>query len=159
MRGATRCLALRQAHKVLFQNPDDQALFRELGLIKTGTSSVVVNGSGVDLDNFYVAPLPLGAPHFLLIARLLGDKGVREYARAAQRIKAVHPQVQFSLVGWLDENPDAIHQAELDAWVEAGTICYRGHLNDVRPAIAECSVYDINTSSVQLTSLQRGGDV
>lgn len=133
--------ALRRAHKVFFQNPDDHASFRELGLLPTAIASVVVNGSGVDLASFSVASLPTGAPHFLLIARLLGDKGVREYAQAAQRIKASHPQVQFSLVGWLDENPDAISQAELDAWVKAGTLNYLGRLHDVRPAIAKCTTY------------------
>ena len=133
--------ALRRAHKVFFQNPDDQALFRQMGLLPTGTSSVVLNGSGVDLASFRVQPLPAGATHFLLIARFMGDKGVREYAQAAQRIQASDPHVQFSLVGWLDENPDAISQIELDDWVLAGTLNYLGRLQDVRPAIAQCSVY------------------
>lgn len=133
-------LALRCMHKVFFQNPDDAGLFRSLGLLPPDTPFSVVNGSGVDVAAFAVVPVP-AEPHFLLIARLLGDKGVREYALAAQRIKAVHPAVQFSLVGWLDENPDAIAQAELDAWVQSGTLDFLGRLSDVRPAIAACSVY------------------
>jgi len=71
----------------------------------------------------------------------LGDKGVREYAQAAQRTRALYPQSRFSLVGWLDENPDAIAQTELDAWVQAGTLDFLGRLSDVRPAIEACSVY------------------
>lgn len=134
-------LSLRKAHKVFFQNPDDEALFRCLCLLRPDTPTVVVNGSGVDVASFTVAPLPAGHPHFLLIARLLGDKGVREYAEAAKRIKAANPQVQCSLVGWIDENPDAIRQSELDAWVKAGTISYLGRLQDVRPVIAKCTVY------------------
>lgn len=133
--------ALYRADKVFFQNPDDQALFTRLGLLRTNTPSVVVNGSGVDIASFSVAPLPAGAIHFLLIARLLGDKGVREYAQAAQRIKALHPEVRFSLVGWIDDNPDAITQAELDQWIEQGTLEYLGRMSDVRPPIANCSVY------------------
>lgn len=133
-------LALRRTHKVFFQNPDDQALFRSLGLLPPGTSSCVVNGSGVDLEAFAVAPVP-PVPHFLLIARLLGDKGVREFAQAAKRTRALYPQARFSLVGWLDENPDAIAQSELDAWVQTGTLDFLGHLSDVRPAIEACSVY------------------
>src|SRR5690606_3634520 len=70
---------LKKAHKAFFQNPDDEALFRGLKILHPGQSTHVVNGSGVDLDRYQVAPLPK-APHFLLIARLLGDKGVREYA-------------------------------------------------------------------------------
>ena len=133
-------LALRHAHKVFFQNPDDQALFRKLGILRPETPSVVVNGSGVDVESYSVAPLPAES-NFLLIARLLGDKGVREYAQAAQFIKRTHPEVQLSLVGWIDENPDAIEQSELDDWVKHGAINYLGRLSDVRPAIANCSVY------------------
>lgn len=132
--------ALRRTHKVFFQNPDDHALFLSLGLLPPGTTSCVVNGSGVDVAAFAVAPVP-PEPHFLLIARLLGDKGVREYTQAAQRTRALYPQVRFSLVGWLDENPDAIAQSELDAWVQAGTLDFLGRLSDVRPAIEDCSVY------------------
>ena len=80
-------------------------------------------------------------PIFCLLLRLLGDKGVREYAQAAQRIKANHTDVQFSLVGWIDENPDAITQSELDNWLTAGTLNYLGCLQDVRPSIAQCTVY------------------
>ena len=133
-------VALHGTHKVFFQNPDDQALFRELGILPLATPSLVVNGSGVDVAEYSVAPLPT-APRFLLIARLLGDKGVREYADAARQVRSRHPQAQFGLVGWIDDNPDAIKQTELDAWVAEGVVEYLGRLNDVRPAIADCSVY------------------
>ncbi len=134
------CMALSRTHKVFFQNPDDQALFQSLCLLPQGTPSCVVNGSGVDVAAFSVTALP-SEPHFLLIARLLGDKGVREYAQAAQRVRELYPQAQFSLVGWLDQNPDAIAQTELDAWIRAGTLDFWGRLSDVRPAIEACSVY------------------
>ena len=132
--------ALKRTHRVFFQNPDDQALFRELGLLSHATPSSVVNGSGVDVAEYSVAPLP-DRPCFLLIARLLGDKGVREYAQAAQIVKAVYPEVVFRLVGWIDDNPDAITQRELDQWVDSGFLEFLGRLGDVRPAISDCSVY------------------
>lgn len=44
-------------------------------------------------------------------------------------------------MGWLDDNPDAIHRSELSEWVASGTLNYMGHLQDVRPAISQCSVY------------------
>src|SRR5690606_33198968 len=133
--------ALRRTHKVFFQNPDDERLFRQLGLLPANIPSVVVNGSGVDVAPFPVHPLPAGAPVFLVIARLLGDKGVREYAEAARTIKRANPGVAFQLVGWIDSNPDAIAHSELDAWIADGTIEFLGKLDDVRPAIAASTVY------------------
>ncbi|NMG16643.1 glycosyltransferase family 4 protein [Aromatoleum bremense] len=133
-------LALGRTHKVFFQNPDDEALFRTRGILAPRAPSCVVNGSGVDVAQYGRAPLP-HTPRFLLIARLLGDKGVREYVEAARRVRARHPEAMFSLVGWIDENPDAIAQQELDQWVGEGTVGFLGRLGDVRPAIADCSVY------------------
>lgn len=132
--------ALRRTHRVFFQNPDDEALFRQFRLLPETVPSSVVNGSGVDVAEYSVAPLP-DKPCFLLIARLLGDKGVREYAQAAQRVKAKYPDAVFRLVGWIDDNPDAITQRELDQWVDSGLLEFLGRLEDVRPAISDCSVY------------------
>lgn len=133
--------ALKRTDLVYFQNPDDEALFRELALVPGTVPTMVVNGSGIDTASFDLAPLPEGEPRFLLIARLLGDKGVREYVHAASSVRAIHPDIQFRLVGDLDPNPDSISRAELDDWVRAGDIEYLGRLDDVRPAIADSSVY------------------
>lgn len=138
--------ALKQADKVFFQNPDDLKLFQDIRLLEANKPTVVVNGSGVNVQNFEVMPLPLNEQgivkaSFLLIARLLGDKGVREYAEAARIIKAKYPETEFHLVGWIDDNPSAISQAELDAWVSEKTVNYWGKLSDVRPAISASSVY------------------
>ena len=138
--------ALKYAHKVFFQNPDDLKLFQSMQLLSPQKPTVVVNGSGVNVQDFAVLDLPKNEHgqakvSFLLIARLLGDKGVREYAEAARIIKAKHPEVEFHLVGWIDENPAAIAQVELDAWVAEKVVNYWGKLSDVRPAIAASSVY------------------
>lgn len=134
-------LALSKVDMVFFQNPDDASLFKQRDIVHGDAPVCVVNGSGVDVSEFSMVDVPTGAPSFLLIARLLGDKGVREYAQAAAHIRARHPDVHFAIAGWIDENPDAIKQQELDAWVAAGTINFLGRLSDVRPAIAACSVY------------------
>lgn len=130
---------------VFFQNPDDQALFKFMDIMTSRVRSVVVNGSGVDIHQYSLSPIPAGrtgsSTTFLLIARLLGDKGVREYVQAARRMKARYPETVFRLVGWLDENPDAIHEQELQGWVAEGVVEYPGRLSDVRPAIADCTVY------------------
>lgn len=138
--------ALKHADKVFFQNPDDLKLFQDMHLLEANKPTVVVNGSGVNVQDFEVMPLPLSEQSivkasFLLIARFLGDKGVREYAEAARIIKAKYPETEFHLVGWIDDNPSAISQAELDIWVNEKTVNYWGKLSDVRPAISASSVY------------------
>lgn len=134
-------LALSKMKVVFFQNPDDRDLFRSLLIVSEDARAIVVNGSGVDVDSFSVSPFPDGEVRFLLIARLLGDKGVREYVEAARRVKARYPASRFRIVGWIDENPNSISVAELEGWQVDGCIEYIGRLADVRPAIADCSVY------------------
>lgn len=138
--------ALKCADKVFFQNPDDLKLFQDMHLLDAHKLAVVVNGSGVNVQDFDVMPLPLNdqgivKASFLLIARLLSDKGVREYAEAARMIKAEHPETEFHLVGWIDDNPSAISQTELDTWVADQTVNYWGKLSDVRPAISASSIF------------------
>jgi glycosyltransferase involved in cell wall biosynthesis len=135
-------LSLRGADLVFFQNPDDRALFERLGLLRAPDQAVLVNGSGIDLDQFQPVPLPGDTVSFLLIARLLKDKGVREYIETARQVRSRHPGTQFHLVGWLDQgNPAGIAEDELRAWITEAVICYHGQLDDVRPAIAATSVY------------------
>lgn len=134
-------VALGSVDLVFFQNPDDEAFLRQKRILPAATPSFIVNGSGIDTIRYGLEPVPTPPAHFLMIARLLGDKGTREYVEAARRVKSHHPEIRCTLVGWIDDNPDAISQSELDAWVEKGYVEYRGRLQDVRPAIAECSVY------------------
>ena len=124
---------------VIFQNEDDRKDFRRLHLLPAAKPSVVVNGSGVDLDHFTPEPVPPKAS-FLMIARFLRDKGIREFGAAAARLKAEFPRVRIGLAGWLDDSPDSIGRAELDAIIGAG-VEDLGRLADVRPAIAQSSVY------------------
>jgi glycosyltransferase involved in cell wall biosynthesis len=131
--------ALRRADIAVFQNPDDRQEFTRLGLLPDRLPTGIVNGSGVDLDHFQPAPLP-DRVSFLMIARFLKDKGVREYGEAAARLKRSHPEVEVALAGWLDESPDAIDAADLVRFAAAG-LTLLGRLEDVRPAIAASSVY------------------
>lgn len=134
-------LSLGKAHKVFFQNPDDERLFRQLAILPDRVPSVVLNGSGVDVSVYQPVPVPTGSIRLLLIARFLAAKGVRVYVEAARIVKAMHPDVEFDLVGWIDESPDAITQGELDGWVQNKVVNYLGRLDDVRPAIAGCSIF------------------
>ncbi|MGM0534699.1 MAG: glycosyltransferase family 4 protein [Pseudomonadota bacterium] len=137
--------SLHHAQLVFFQNVDDQMLFRRLGLLNGTTPSVVVNGSGVDLVHYAPRHQPPARVTFLLIARLLVDKGIREYAEAAYRLKACYPDAEFQLVGALDSNPRSITLEELAQWEKDGAITYLGKLADVRQVLATASVFVLPT--------------
>jgi glycosyltransferase involved in cell wall biosynthesis len=134
-------IALRNNRRVFFLNPDDQELFLDLKIAHQSQVSLI-NGTGVDLDHFSVAPSPPKDKFgFLLIARLLRDKGIVEFVEATRRVKSKYPQTKFFLVGDLDPNPACVTQGELTGWVKEGIIEYLGYRKDVRPAIAESSVF------------------
>ncbi|PZN94790.1 MAG: glycosyltransferase family 1 protein [Alphaproteobacteria bacterium] len=133
--------ALRGAEVVIFQNPDDEAMLRRLGLVPVAQRTVVVSGSGVDLQHF--RPVPLAPGHVvLLIARLVKAKGILDFVAAARIIRRRDPRIVFRLAGWFDDaSPVAISRAEVDGWVKEGVIEYLGPLDDVRPALAACTVF------------------
>lgn len=124
---------------VIFQNPDDRDDFIEAGILADAGKARMINGSGVDLNYYAPAPLP-EEPVFLMAARLLGNKGVREYAEAAIGILAQGRGARFLLAGHIDEGPDGIDPTELESWISGG-IEYLGALEDVRPAFASASVF------------------
>ena len=132
--------ALKSSHKVFFQNDDDRQLFIAGGLVRAEIADLLP-GSGIDLARFAVAPPRLdsgdGKFRFLLIARMLRDKGVVEFVEAARLLKARWPQAQFCLLGFVDvQNPTAISRAQMDAWVAQGHVLYLGVSDDVRVEIA-----------------------
>jgi glycosyltransferase involved in cell wall biosynthesis len=135
-------LSLRGAERVIFQNEDDRDLFLQLGLVRLAQCGVI-DGSGVNLSTFGVAPLPTidGDIRFLLIARLLRDKGIYEFIEAARSIRREHPRACFELVGYHDTNPASIAGSDLESWIREGIVTFHGRLDDVRPALASCHVY------------------
>ena len=139
--------ALICSKKVIFQNKDDANLFEKLNLVNS-KKVYVVNGSGVDLShyNYDLTILEEYAPEqpikFLMLGRIIGDKGIREYVAAATELKKKYgTKVIFQLGGGLDTNPTAIQKKELDEWVSTGVIEYLGKLKDVRPAITNSHVF------------------
>ncbi|MEF2141919.1 glycosyltransferase family 4 protein [Vibrio alginolyticus] len=131
--------ALKKSKGVIFQNRDNMQVFIDEGIVSK-EKCFLVNGSGVDLSHYSLSPLP-STPHFLLIARLLGDKGIREYAQAAKLVKQKHPEAVFELVGPEDPSPDGIKLDEVHQWTESGVIKYSGATTDVRPFIENCAIY------------------
>ncbi len=133
--------ALSRTHGAFFQNPDDERCFREEHLLPKSCASHVLAGSGVDLDHYRASGPPPERPSFLLMARLLGDKGIREYHQAAVALKARHPQTSFRLVGPPFDHPDALRHDEIEAWKREGVLEMPGESKDVRPDLERCSVY------------------
>jgi glycosyltransferase involved in cell wall biosynthesis len=133
--------SLKRSSKVFFQNNDDRQLFISGGLVNE-TIADLLPGSGIDLTRFAVTPLPSLPPanrkfRFLLIARMLRDKGVVEFVEAAKVVKGNYPDVEFALLGFLDvQNPAAISKEEVDSWVAEGSVTYLGVSDDVRAEIA-----------------------
>lgn len=131
--------ALRRAATVFFQNPDDLQLFLQHRLVPASKARLLP-GSGVNVDHF--APMPAqrdpSAPfRFLLLGRLLWDKGIGEYVEAARQLRPRHPGTEFMLMGFAEtENRTAIPMNTIQAWVNEGLIKYLPPALDVRPALA-----------------------
>ena len=136
-------LALSRSAKVFFQNNDDRQIFILEGLVAQSITDRLP-GSGIDLTKFTLAPLPgRSSIRFLLIARMLWDKGVGEFVEAARLLKRRGINADFCLLGFLEvQNPAAISRKQMDDWVEEGVVRYLGVSNDVRSEIylADCVV-------------------
>ncbi|MGB9975785.1 glycosyltransferase family 4 protein [Thermovenabulum sp.] len=133
--------ALKNNKAVFFQNPDDMEFFRSEKILDNRTQAVLINGSGVNIDRFYYVSPPIKPLSFLLIARLIWDKGIGVYVEAARKLKSRHPEVSFKLLGPFDSNPAAIKKNDVEKWISEGIIEYLGETEDVRPYIANSSVY------------------
>jgi glycosyltransferase involved in cell wall biosynthesis len=140
--------AFAAADCVMFQNPDDLGLFGRLGLLGAARDARVVPGSGVDLERFQQVPIlePPSRVDFLFAGRLLRDKGLGEFVEAARALRALRTDAarfRFQLAGFTDGNPSSATAAEIDGWSRAGIVEHLGRLEDVRPALAACSVFVI----------------
>ncbi|WP_200808592.1 glycosyltransferase family 4 protein [Tistlia consotensis] len=119
--------------RLLVQNPDDGAALAARGYLAGRT--VLIRGSGVDLAAFAATPEPAGPMTVLLASRLIAKKGIESYVEAARLAKAERPALRFLLVGAPDPgNRDAIPEARLRAWHEAGAVEWLGRRDDM-PAL------------------------
>lgn len=136
-------VALRRSHRVFFQNDEDRQVFIEKRLVAPARTGLLP-GSGIDLVHF--SPLAFDGSSlrngaglvFLMVARLLWDKGVLEFVEAARRVKALFPESRFQLLGFLDvKNQTAVGRSDVEAWVKEGVVEYLGTTDDVRPFLAD----------------------
>lgn len=149
-----------RVQKVFFLNEDDMQIFRERRLVPIAIMERLPS-EGVDLLHFSSDATNsdvgergvLASPHrlrFLLMARMLWDKGVGEYVEAARQVRQLYPDIQFGLLGFLDvQNPTAISRTQIDEWVQEDVVNYLGVAHDVREAILE-------TDCVVLPSYREG---
>ena len=131
-------MSLKKSKAVIFQNKDNLNLFVEKDIVPR-SKTYLVNGSGVDILKFNVEVLPKDSINFLCIARLLTEKGLREYAEAAKIVKKKFPNVIFNLIGGEDTSPDAISLDEVSSWSDY--ISYKGSTTDVKTYIKNSHVY------------------
>lgn len=134
--------ALGRNYRVFFQNPDDRDFFLRRGIVRRG-QDVVLNGTGVDTKRFAPTdgPDPSQGVRFLMVARLLADKGIREFVDAAADLKNSESRVKCSLLGPRDDNPSVIDPRELKQWVDDGAIKYLGETENVAEVIADHHVF------------------
>ena len=157
-------LAFRFPREVWFLNRDDHDAFLNEKLLAHPERAKLLHGEGVDVDYFALTPLPplprlshAKACTFVLIGRLLWDKGVGEYVEAARMLRAQYPQARFQLLGPVGvDNPSAITQADVDGWRKEGIVEYLGEAHDVRPVIAhaDCVVLPSYREGVPRTLME-----
>lgn len=135
-------LAFTKNQRVFFQNQDDYNFFIKNKYVKKEQAKLLP-GSGVVTDYYLPRPKTHKGFNFLMVSRLIVDKGVREYVDAARIVKSRYPEVQFNLLGpfWQQStSKNTITEAEVKAWEEEGLITYLGYTLDVRPFMAEADV-------------------
>ena len=133
-------IALRGVGRVFVYNEADANDVR-CGRMVDPLRIVAVPGSGVDFDRYVASDVPNAAPVYLLIARLLREKGIVEFVEAARSLRLSHPGARFWLLGPMDPSPGAISRTEVEQWVAEGIVDYLGETADVRPYLAKCTVF------------------
>lgn len=141
--------ALTKSSCVFFQNPDDRELFSKLGIVK-GVRTDLLPGSGVDLDYFQChkpsdkepAQNASSVTSFILVSRMLRDKGVFEFYEAARMLRDAGAAAEFKLLGPVAEDPEWVPLATIEKWHDDGVVTYLGETDDVREFVsaADCVV-------------------
>jgi len=140
IRPVLKALLRRKNAWMIFQNPDDLELFNNLGLIEPDRS-VIIRGSGVDINEFEQTPDVNNIPVIMLASRMLWDKGVGEFVNAAKRAHEENLKAKFIIVGDIDkDNPMSISVSTLKKWTDEGYITWDGHSNNMSEKLSSASV-------------------
>lgn len=134
-------ISFRYLDRIIFLNPDDPVDLLEKHKIKVKDVQIL-GGIGVDLEKFKPTPPSLDPIRFLFIGRLLAEKGIFEFLKAAEIVKQQHPEVEFIVLGAIDkDNPSSLSQSDLDYYKQANIIIHPGHVDNVQAWIEKSSVF------------------
>jgi glycosyltransferase involved in cell wall biosynthesis len=137
---AYKILCRRAAVRVIFENNDDLKMFIDRRVIKP-EQATLIRGVGVDLQRFPLSAPRSGVPLVVLPARMLWDKGIREFCLAAATVQASGIQARFALVGGLDgENPAAIPETWLREQEHSGVVEWWGWRKDMAAVYASAHI-------------------
>lgn len=126
---------------LVFQNTDDLQLFKDKGIVHNH-KTFITPGSGINLERFSQTEPNYNPISFLFVGRLIKEKGVHIFIEAAKRIKLIHPNVKFIVVGGLDvTNPNSITQKEIDGLKTLNLVEFTGNVNNVIDYINKSSVF------------------
>lgn len=131
--------AFKGCSKVIFQNPDDVQEFVD-GHYLPATKCVVVNGSGVNMERFYRSDIP-EKPVFLMVSRIIKEKGVLDFAKAAREVKKKVPEARFIVLGGYDKSIGALKEEDLKEYIDDGSIELPGEVKDPVSFYAQASVF------------------
>lgn len=133
--------AFKYSNKVIFQNNDDVYEFAKKRKYLDISKCELVNGSGVNMEEFPKCALPTETS-FLMVSRMLSLKGIKEYFEAAKLVKTKYPDVKFVFVGSTDNSPLSVNVKEIyNDYVSSGIIEYYKNSNKVKDFLEECSVF------------------
>ena len=132
-------IAFKGCNKVIFQNGDDAREFVD-GHYLSESQCVVVNGSGVNMERFYRSDIP-EKPVFLMVSRIIKEKGVLDFARAARAVKKKVPEARFIVLGGYDNSIGALSEADLKEYIDDGIIELPGEVKDPISFYSQSSVF------------------
>ena len=132
--------ALSKNNKVVFQNQDDIDEFTRRGYVKKEKCELV-NGSGVNLVKFTRNDIPTDRVSFIMVSRVLKEKGVLEYFEAAKRVREKYPEAKFTYIGAIDKNVNALGLDTLQPYIDNGDVEYIPETTTVEKYLAEASVF------------------
>lgn len=132
-------IAFSCCDKVIFQNHDDVDELTNYRCL-VDKKAVVVNGSGVNMQRFKKTEMP-NSPVFLMVSRIIREKGIIEYCEAARMLKKEYPEAKCILLGGFDSSIGAIKKEEIEEYIEDNSIQYLGEVKSTEEFYGKSSVF------------------